>query len=182
MKLIEVLEKSLGKIARKNLLPMQPGDVPATFADVDDLMHDTGFRRPHPSRPAWNVSSDGISPTIAPLRQIFNPVYVCRRHFLGSTVQGVNPSYVFSRNRLAINVNCDLNACGAHLRSGRMPDRLRPESAEIRTCGADRGTGTFQACLFECWFHVAGAYYIIRTNRRPRFRWEYQFIGNTRFA
>jgi len=44
MKLIEVLEKCLGKTARKNLLPMQPGDVPATFADVDDLMRDTGFR------------------------------------------------------------------------------------------------------------------------------------------
>jgi UDP-glucuronate 4-epimerase len=44
MKLIEILEKSLGKAVRKNLLPMQPGDVPATFADVDDLMHDTGFR------------------------------------------------------------------------------------------------------------------------------------------
>ncbi|HKR95089.1 MAG TPA: NAD-dependent epimerase [Candidatus Angelobacter sp.] len=44
MKLIEVLEKCLGKTARKNMLPMQPGDVPATFADVDELMHDTGFR------------------------------------------------------------------------------------------------------------------------------------------
>jgi UDP-glucuronate 4-epimerase len=44
MKLIEILEKSLGKTVRKNLLPMQPGDVPATFADVDDLMQDTGFR------------------------------------------------------------------------------------------------------------------------------------------
>jgi len=44
MKVIEVLEKCLGKSARKNMLPMQPGDVPATFADVDDLMRDTGFR------------------------------------------------------------------------------------------------------------------------------------------
>jgi UDP-glucuronate 4-epimerase len=44
MKVIEVLEKCLGKTARKNMLPMQPGDVPATFADVDDLMRDTGFR------------------------------------------------------------------------------------------------------------------------------------------
>ena len=48
MKLIEILEKSLGKTVRKNLLPMQPGDVPATFADVDDLMRDTGF---HPATP-----------------------------------------------------------------------------------------------------------------------------------
>lgn len=44
MKVIELLEKCLGKTARKNMLPMQPGDVPATFADVDDLMRDTGFR------------------------------------------------------------------------------------------------------------------------------------------
>src|SRR6476660_9305980 len=38
------------------------------------------------------------------------PVCVCCRHFFGSTIQGVNPSYVFSRNQVAINVNCDLNA------------------------------------------------------------------------
>jgi UDP-glucuronate 4-epimerase len=41
---IEVLEKCLGRRAQKNLLPMQAGDVPATFADVDDLMRDVGFR------------------------------------------------------------------------------------------------------------------------------------------
>ena len=44
MKVIEALEKCLGKTARKNMLSMQPGDVLATFADVDDLMRDTGFR------------------------------------------------------------------------------------------------------------------------------------------
>ena len=43
MKVIEVLEQCLGKTACKNMLPLQPGDVPATFADVDDLMRDTGF-------------------------------------------------------------------------------------------------------------------------------------------
>ncbi|GFO70709.1 NAD-dependent epimerase [Geomonas limicola] len=42
--LIEVLEKALGTTAQKNLLPLQPGDVPVTWADVDDLMRDTGFR------------------------------------------------------------------------------------------------------------------------------------------
>ncbi len=41
---IAVLEEALGKQAEKNLLPMQPGDVPETCADVDDLMRDTGFR------------------------------------------------------------------------------------------------------------------------------------------
>ena len=41
---IATLEKALGKTAKKNLLPMQPGDVPATYADVDDLMRDVGFR------------------------------------------------------------------------------------------------------------------------------------------
>jgi UDP-glucuronate 4-epimerase len=48
MKLIEVLEKCLGRKAVKNMLPLQAGDVHATFADVDDLMRDTGFR---PSTP-----------------------------------------------------------------------------------------------------------------------------------
>jgi UDP-glucuronate 4-epimerase len=41
---IEVIEKALGRQAEKNLLPMQPGDVPATFADIDDLEVAVGFR------------------------------------------------------------------------------------------------------------------------------------------
>ena len=44
MDMIETLERCLGKPAVKNFLPMQPGDVPATFADVDDLMRDVGFK------------------------------------------------------------------------------------------------------------------------------------------
>lgn len=44
LRFIEVLENCLGLKAIKNLLPMQPGDVPATCADVDDLARDVGFR------------------------------------------------------------------------------------------------------------------------------------------
>jgi UDP-glucuronate 4-epimerase len=44
MRLIEVLETNLGKNARKNMLPMQLGDVPITYADVDDLNRDIGFK------------------------------------------------------------------------------------------------------------------------------------------
>ena len=40
---IEVLEDCLGRKAEKRLLPLQPGDVPDTFADVDALMRDTGY-------------------------------------------------------------------------------------------------------------------------------------------
>ena len=43
MHFIGVLEKALGREAKKNFLPLQPGDVPATFADVDDLVADVGF-------------------------------------------------------------------------------------------------------------------------------------------
>ena len=42
--LIEVLEKALGKKAEKVYLPLQPGDVPASFADVDDLVKDVDFK------------------------------------------------------------------------------------------------------------------------------------------
>jgi UDP-glucuronate 4-epimerase len=45
---IEVLEEALGARAKLNLLPMQAGDVPATYADIDDLSNDVGF---HPSTP-----------------------------------------------------------------------------------------------------------------------------------
>lgn len=44
LQFIEVIEKALGKTAIKNLLPMQPGDVPCTYADVDDLIKDVGFK------------------------------------------------------------------------------------------------------------------------------------------
>lgn len=44
MRYIEILEENLGKVAKKNLLPLQPGDVPATFADVDALIADVGYK------------------------------------------------------------------------------------------------------------------------------------------
>ena len=44
MRYIEVLEDCLGRKSEKELLPMQPGDVPATYADVEDLTRDVGYR------------------------------------------------------------------------------------------------------------------------------------------
>ncbi|MEA1933647.1 MAG: NAD-dependent epimerase [Thermodesulfobacteriota bacterium] len=44
MRYIEVLEDCLGKKAEKNFLPLQMGDVPATYADVDDLVQDIDFK------------------------------------------------------------------------------------------------------------------------------------------
>jgi UDP-glucuronate 4-epimerase len=44
MHYIEVLEDCLGKKAEKNFLPLQLGDVPDTFADIDDLVKDVGYR------------------------------------------------------------------------------------------------------------------------------------------
>jgi UDP-glucuronate 4-epimerase len=44
LRYIEVLERCLGKRARKNLLPMQPGDLPDTWADVTALARDVGYR------------------------------------------------------------------------------------------------------------------------------------------
>jgi len=44
MKYIEAIEHAIGKKAIKNLLPMQPGDVPATHADVSSLEQITGFK------------------------------------------------------------------------------------------------------------------------------------------
>ena len=48
LRLVELLETCLGRKAVKKLLPMQPGDVPETFADIDDLAADVGFQ---PSTP-----------------------------------------------------------------------------------------------------------------------------------
>lgn len=44
MKYIECIESRLAKKAQKNLLPLQQGDVPDTFADVDDLVRDVGYK------------------------------------------------------------------------------------------------------------------------------------------
>jgi UDP-glucuronate 4-epimerase len=51
---VGLLEQALGKKAKRELAPMQPGDVPATYADVDDLMREIGFK---PSTPI----ADGIA-------------------------------------------------------------------------------------------------------------------------
>lgn len=53
LEVVRLLEEAIGKKAKHELLPMQPGDVPATCADVDDLMRDVDFK---PSTPI----TDGI--------------------------------------------------------------------------------------------------------------------------
>src|SRR5439155_369114 len=44
MRYIEIIEECLGRKAQKNLLPLQPGDVPDTYADIGDLVRDVGYR------------------------------------------------------------------------------------------------------------------------------------------
>jgi UDP-glucuronate 4-epimerase len=44
LRFIEILEEITGKRAKKNFLPMQPGDVPETYADIEDLTVATGFK------------------------------------------------------------------------------------------------------------------------------------------
>jgi UDP-glucuronate 4-epimerase len=58
LEVVKILEAVIGKKAIPELLPMQPGDVPATFADVDDLMRDVGFK---PSTPI----AEGIAQFVA---------------------------------------------------------------------------------------------------------------------
>ena len=61
---IEILEASLGRKAKTNLLPMQPGDVQATYADVDDLSRVVGFR---PSTPL----EEGVARYVAWYREYY---------------------------------------------------------------------------------------------------------------
>jgi len=44
MDFIEALEKKIGKVAKKNMLPLQAGDVPSTYADVSDLIEDLDYK------------------------------------------------------------------------------------------------------------------------------------------
>ncbi len=64
MDFIEILEECLGKKAVKNLMPIQPGDVPATYADIDDLSKDVGFK---PSTPI----GDGIKKFVEWYREYY---------------------------------------------------------------------------------------------------------------
>ncbi len=64
LRFIEVLEEKLGKKAVMNLMPIQPGDVPATCADVDDLMADVGFT------PCTSIE-EGIGRFVAWYREYF---------------------------------------------------------------------------------------------------------------
>jgi UDP-glucuronate 4-epimerase len=58
LEVVGLLEQALGRTTRHEMLPMQPGDVPATYADVEDLMREVGFR---PSTPI----AEGIARFVA---------------------------------------------------------------------------------------------------------------------
>ncbi len=65
MHYIETLEDCLGMKAEKELLPLQPGDVPDTYANVDDLVNDMGYK------PATSVE-DGVANFVAWYKDYYN--------------------------------------------------------------------------------------------------------------
>ena len=65
LRMIEVLEDCLGRKARRNMMPMQPGDVPATCADIDALVDDVGFA------PATSIE-DGVARFVEWYRGYYN--------------------------------------------------------------------------------------------------------------
>lgn len=72
IRFIELLETCLGKKAKKNMLPMQEGDVPVTYADVDDLITDVGFK------PSTSVE-DGVRKFVTWYKEYFMlSGYPCR--------------------------------------------------------------------------------------------------------
>jgi UDP-glucuronate 4-epimerase len=64
LRVVSLIEQELGRTARKEMLPMQPGDVLETFADIDELTRDTGFR---PETPI----EDGIRDFVAWYREYY---------------------------------------------------------------------------------------------------------------
>jgi len=65
MDFIRAIEHTLGKTAKKNFLPLQPGDVTATWADVNDLIKDTGYKPDTPIK-------EGVRKFIAWYKQYYN--------------------------------------------------------------------------------------------------------------
>ncbi len=66
LRYIEVLEQCLGRKAQMNLLPLQPGDVPDTLADVEALTRDVGYR---PSTPV----EEGVKRFVEWYRAYYHP-------------------------------------------------------------------------------------------------------------
>ncbi|WP_350656276.1 NAD-dependent epimerase [Psychrobacter sp. S1-30-MNA-CIBAN-0213] len=62
---ITAIENACGKKAKENLLPMQPGDVPITYADINELISDVGFK------PETNIE-DGIARFVAWYKQYYS--------------------------------------------------------------------------------------------------------------
>ena len=58
MSYIEAIESALGIKAKKNLLPLQPGDVPDTYANVDDLVKDLDYK---PTMSVWRGVENFVS-------------------------------------------------------------------------------------------------------------------------
>mgnify|MGYP001954400293 CR=1 FL=1 len=65
MHYIETLEKCLGMEAKKDLLPLQPGDVPDTYADVDALVNDVHYK------PSTSIE-EGVGKFVAWYREFYN--------------------------------------------------------------------------------------------------------------
>lgn len=65
MRFVEAIENELGKKAIKNMMPLQAGDVPATYANVDALVKDVGFK------PATTIDQ-GVKKFVAWYRQYYN--------------------------------------------------------------------------------------------------------------
>ena len=65
LRYIEVLEDCLGKKAEKNMLPLQAGDIPYTYADTSDLMEDVGYK------PDTNIE-EGIAKFVAWYKDYYN--------------------------------------------------------------------------------------------------------------
>jgi UDP-glucuronate 4-epimerase len=81
LRFIEVLEHTLGKKAEKNFLPLQAGDVPATYADVADLMRDTGFK------PATSIET-GIARFRRVVSRVLQGVMACGARVPAASLPG----------------------------------------------------------------------------------------------
>lgn len=75
LRLVELLEESLGKKAEKKMMPMQPGDVPATYADIDlaraklDFIPDTPLDKGIPKFVEWYLANEDLARAVAKARE-----------------------------------------------------------------------------------------------------------------
>ena len=141
MHVVSLLEQEFGRTAARDMLPMQPGDVPETFADVDDLARDIGFR------PATPIE-DGIA-------RFANMVSRLSQALTAGRNEQTNYStdHVRRRRNAAVAglARSPSRSSSCHCSDRARPFRIRCCGCRMRRCSSGRSSSPTPPIASWCW-------------------------------